>query len=176
MAAARQALIATYRFFTHASEIGNYHSIQEHGIRRSMPAGFFPHELPAAVEQKIADDPLKIVCLWPCGSIAMNLWKPSPMFELALPAEKLPERVGLDWSHDSWSMACRLRKNAPERASIEIFLEVVMGTGSIASYVPIEPSKLLVCPKGVNARSDPVSWLPLIGTPKGSIALSYSGL
>jgi hypothetical protein len=167
----RDALISEYRFFTHVSPVRNFESIKRDGLSRRTPDGFNPSRLPPVVRASIPDDPDKVVCLWPRGSLNMNVQKHEPTFVLALASEALPPRLGLDWSHDSWSMACVRRQDAPQRPSIDIFLEVVQGSGSVVSYDPVPPISLLVRPKGSSVTSDPSHWQALPNTTKEQIEI-----
>jgi hypothetical protein len=162
----RTVLIARYRYFTHISAVENFDGIQRGGLERRMPGGL----VPSAVRDSISDKPEEVVCLWPRGSLAMNVQKHGQTtFALALASEALPQRLGLDWSHDSWRMACVRRRDDPRKPSIEIFLEVVAGSGSIVSYDPIPPTSLLVCPIGLLASTDPVHWRRLDGSAEENI-------
>jgi hypothetical protein len=156
ISAARNAIIDAYRgnWFTHWSRIDGFKSVMRLGLQPHYPS---PARVPEEVRERMGCRSRLILCFWPPGSPFLVFGDGHHRFRLALRAEDLPFQLGLDWSHESWSIAGERHAGFPSWDNNKIFVNVVGGTGSLVSYDPVATSFLRVCPRGAR-DSDPSAW------------------
>ena|ERR1043166_3759465 len=107
MTEARTATNGAYGWFTHARTADQFAAIQNDGLKPTWPQS---HMTPQEVIDAIGDDGKNIICLSPYPKntpLLLNKGGKSA-FKLALPANKLPVRVGVDWSFGgTWDLTIR---------------------------------------------------------------------
>jgi hypothetical protein len=175
MEAGRTAVVNKFEWFTHASCIGNFESIQRFGIKPSRPgdngATFKGQD---EIEAFLGRAGLDVVCLSPYPkSILLSLNKGDDMFKVALNRDSLPERVGIDCSYGgTYCCAERMHADMPNMAYTDIFLAMVQKTEVIVTFDAIPPDVLRVCPK-VTPNAPIVKWPMLVQVDKGDVEIFY---
>jgi hypothetical protein len=152
-AAARQALMASFDWFLHASHIRNFAAIRGHGLLPREPGMRAPPE----VVQALGRPGNEIVCLRPVPTSGV-MPVGGPAFILALHQEALPARVGIDWSFGDWrEYTQRIRRQHVDWQGGDVLVELVRLLDTFASYDRISVDALRICP--VNAPfSPPENW------------------
>jgi hypothetical protein len=161
----KTTLVRKYLWFGHETETKNTNSIRKSSLKPG-PDTPPPHE----VLEVLGDDGRQIVCLHPIGSSLRRSGTGEPPFaHLAISADDLPLRVGLDWSDSySWSLAKTIRKTERTKPSLEVCADVAYRSGTVVSYDEISARKIRVCRRG-DPKDDPSKWGILSETPDDEV-------
>lgn len=144
------------KWFIHVTSLDRFDCIKARGLdpRSDMKA-------PPEIERALGAAASNIVCLHPLGA-EMHPYGTAipPLFTLAVRADHLPLRVGVDWSN-SPPWAENLCADAPSTA--EAVAGCLRRMGSLVSYDAVEPAVLRVhCQR--QSPTDPLKWTPLLET------------
>ena len=118
---------------------------------------------------ELGDGARNILCLHPLGAKQQPTGtKEPPFISLAVAAEHLPGRLGLDWSY-SWEIVLGRMQLYSKMPIDEFVVRIADEFGSIGSYDTIPPDRLYVfCHR--NLPTHPVGWAPLTTAPQGHVA------
>ena len=146
------------KWYRHITGRDRLDSIATEGLQRRNPVwdGFKPDDEVCAA---FGDDAGNIVCLYPFGTFEA---RPAPSDSgdaiLAIHADDLPERIGLDWSYSGvYGKADGVRQLAPHLSDAEVFVEVVKKRGSVACFDPIPADAIRIWIEG-QPTDNPQGW------------------
>jgi hypothetical protein len=154
MEGCRSILLAYYSYFIHETEMAGLTRIREKGLEPKIV-----DERPEEVVVRLGEDGRRITCFRPfAASFIRRGSREKGLIELAIPAEGLPELVGIDWT-DSYAKGLGdvIRSSEPDRLAMEVFREVVRRTGIAIAYKKIDPADLLVR-RTMNQDDNPSTW------------------
>lgn len=170
MAEARTAAISAFYWFTHATTTEQFASIQKDGLN---PTWTKSSTAPAEVIDTIGGDGKKIICLstYPKPTPLMLNKGGKAVFKLALPADKLPVRVGIDWSFGgTWQLTIDNHSSINGACLGQVFLSVLRNLEVVVSYDNIPATDLKVCTVAVHDKP-PADWLDLVGIDFKDVAI-----
>jgi hypothetical protein len=163
MVTVRRAFVARFKYFIHVTPADNFDAIRAHGLKPC-----FDSQPPPEVLQELGDDARNILCLHPLGAkLRPTGTKEPPLISLAVAAEHIPGRLGLDWSY-SWVIVLGRMRQHPTMPIGEFVARIADEFGSIISYDPIPPDSLRAfCLR--NESAHPLGWAPLTRVPKDQV-------
>jgi hypothetical protein len=170
MADVRDAAVGAYAWFTHAGTIDQFDAIQKDGLKPTWPHA---HMTPDEVTAAFGDVGKNILCLSPYPkTIPLMLNKGGKsVFKLGLPADKLPARVGVDWSFGgTWNLTTENRQSVNGATRGQVFLSVLKRREVIVSYDGIPAADLKVCTEAVRDKP-PSEWPELIDVDFKDVAI-----
>jgi hypothetical protein len=169
MTEARTAAIDAFSWFTHASTTDQFGSIQKDGLKPKWPKSIPPQE----VIDSIGDDGRNIICLSPYPKqtlLFLNKGGKSA-FKLALPANKLPVRVGVDWSFGgTWDLTLSIHRHMNGALLRQVFVSVLRDREVIIAYDAIPAADLKVCTEALRDKN-PSDWPDLVATDFKHVAI-----
>jgi hypothetical protein len=170
MAEVRSAAMIGFAWYTHARTTDQYATIQSEGIRPTWPQS---NVTPQEVIDAIGTDGKNIICLspYPKKTILMLNKGGNCVFKLAIQANKLPARLGIDWSFGgTWDLTNTNRRLRPDLSRADVFMSILRSREVIVSYDPVPAVDLRVCTE-VLRNNPPSDWPPLVGTDLKDVAI-----
>jgi hypothetical protein len=163
----RQTVVDHYAWFIHEAPFRYVDDIRRNGQYPRQPFCGLPQSVRDAVQNVSG-----IVCLNPVGSQPAGASDTGELFRVGLRAADLPERVGLDWSYsDSWALRNISETQIGSLGKQGALLSVVNDTGSVVSYLPLQPSVLRVCTHGKHGTF-PSTW-PMLAEVQNDQIVSF---
>jgi hypothetical protein len=170
MTEARTAAIGAYGWFTHSRTTEQFDTIQKDGLEPTWPQS---HMTPQEVIDAIGDGGKNIICLSPYPKktpLLLNKGGKSA-FKLAVPANKLPARVGVDWSFGgTWDLTISNHRYMNGAPLGQVFLSVLRSREVIISYDAIPAADMKVCTEALRDKP-PSDWPDLVGVAFKDVAI-----
>jgi hypothetical protein len=141
----REAITATWEWFTHGAAQSAFPLIKSKGIEPRWPDGSFD------VEELIdarGRDSQAIVCLTPFPKTRrVPICKDEWTFVMAIHRNDLPHEVGIDCTFGgTYAQVADWHAQKPEASAGELFCESVRDREVVVSFVTIRPEIIRVCP------------------------------